>query len=250
MGAQPDYGSWVGPKVVSVPLVVGLLFVGLALISPWFLLGAVVFLVAAAFFWWVRRVLSPEGGDLQAQVYRHVMDRLDWDGEGEALDIGCGNGAVVVGLAKRHPRGRVTGIDVWRGMWGYSQETCQANARVEGVADRVEFHEVSAAALPYDDGAFDAVVSNFVFHEVGDVKDKRTMVKEALRVVRKGGAFAFQDPFLIKLLYGDLDDLMATIRGWGVDDVRFEGTVTLPHLPRLAKLPFALGRMGLIYGRK
>lgn len=39
----------------------------------------------------------------------------------------------------------------------------------------------------------DAAVSNFVFHEVRTQPDKRQVVREALRVVKKGGSFAFQD---------------------------------------------------------
>jgi ubiquinone/menaquinone biosynthesis C-methylase UbiE len=38
--------------------------------------------------------------------------------------------------------------------------------------------------LPFADEHFDAVVSNFVFHEVKDVKDKRAVIKEALRVLK------------------------------------------------------------------
>ena len=55
--------------------------------------------------------------------------------------------------------------------------------------------------MDFPDETFDAAVSNFVFHEVRTAKDKRDVVKEALRVVKKGGAFSFQDMFSQKALY-------------------------------------------------
>ena len=76
------------------------------------------------------------------------------------------------------------------------------------MADRVNFQKASASALPFEVGSFDAAVSNLVFHEVSDTKDKRDLIEEALRVVRKGGAFAFQDLFLAKRLYGDVEELL------------------------------------------
>ena len=50
-------------------------------------------------------------------------------------------------------------------------------------------------------------MSNFVFHEVRTAKDKRDVVRESLRVLKKGGAFSLQDMFAQKALYGDMEDL-------------------------------------------
>jgi len=55
-------------------------------------------------------------------------------------------------------------------------------------------------------------VSNLVFHEVKDTEDKRLVVKEALRVVKKGGDFAFQDLFHEEKIYGDIDDLSMRLK--------------------------------------
>jgi ubiquinone/menaquinone biosynthesis C-methylase UbiE len=112
------------------------------------------------------------------------------------------------------------------------------------------FQKASAVSLPFDDGYFDAAVSNFVFHEVSDVKDKRELIREALRVVRKGGAFAFQDEFLVKQFYGNTDDLVATIRGWGISKVEFVQTRDAGFIPRVLRLPFLLGTIAIIAGEK
>lgn len=81
------------------------------------------------------------------------------------------------------------------------------------------------------DESFDVVVSNFTFHEVRDARDKREVIREALRVLRKGGWFSLQDVFLDKRLYGDIADLLETIRGWGVEQVLFTDSGALDGTP-------------------
>lgn len=93
-------------------------------------------------------------------------------------------------------------------------------------------------------------MSNFVFHEVQDAKDKRDVVKEALRILRKDGLFVFQDLFLLEGTYGDLQDLLATIKSWGIEDIKFLNTSGLKFIPKPMKLPFMVGQIGIIYGRR
>jgi hypothetical protein len=71
-----------------------------------------------------------------------------------------------------------------------------------------------------------------------------------LRVVKKGGEFSFQDEFLLKQLYGNMDDLIETIKSWGIYKVEFVQTRDTDFITRTLKLPFILGTMGLIKGTK
>jgi SAM-dependent methyltransferase len=114
----------------------------------------------------------------------------------------------------------------------------------------VTFQKASAVSLPFDDEYFDAAVSNFVFHTVSSFKDKRELIREALRVVKKGGKFSFQDEFLVKQLFGDIDDLVDTIKSWGITEVEFVKTRGADFVPQALKLPFMLGTMGIIKGEK
>ncbi len=246
-----DYGNWVSTRLLVVPGALSLLLLIGTFFAPFLGVGALVFFVCFLYFAYARRLLSPRGGDIQSKLRALVVDRLGaWDGAGKVLDIGCGNGPLAIEIAKRHPRSEVTGIDSWGAGWGYSGSVCERNATAEGVSGRTKFVRASAEALPFGDGSFDAVVSNLVFHEVRSVKDKRELLKEALRVLKKGGVFAFQDVFLWTAVYGDIDSLLAGVRSWGIDEVDFTATNDAPFVSPSLKLPFMLGTVGMIYGRK
>jgi len=245
-----DYGNWVSTKLIYGSAVLGALFLGLSFLHVAFVIGAVPFLAALVYFAFARYAFSPRGGDIQARLWELVLARLNWSGEGKALDIGCGNGPLAIALAKRYPKAHVTGIDYWGKAWDYSRAVCERNAEAAGVAERTGFQKASASALPFEDGFFDAAVSNFVFHEVSDAKDKRELIREALRVIKKGGRFAFQDLFLVKGLYGEVDDLLETIKDWGIAEVAFVDTSASDFIPAALKLPFMVGKVGIIYGTK
>lgn len=247
---KPDYGNWTPKLMIYVPLTIALLFLASSLIWSFLLMPAAFFVLVAAFIFYVRFKLSPKAGNVQESIWNLVIEHLDWNGEGRALDIGCGNGALAIKLARKHRTAQILGIDYWGKRWDYSMSVCERNAAIEGVRDRVSFQRSSAASLPFGDGYFDAAVSNFVFHEVADVKDKRDVIREALRVLKKGGRFAFHDEFLIKKMYGDPDALITTIKSWGIAKVEFIQTRDLPLIPRLLKAPFILGTMAMIRGEK
>jgi SAM-dependent methyltransferase len=247
---RPDYGNWVSIRFIYIPGAVGLLFFGLAFAFPAFIVVAVFFFLTSAYFAYARYRFSPAGGNVQAQMQELVLAHLDWDGKGNALDIGCGNAPLSIKLAHKYSEAQITGIDYWGEMWGYSKSVCERNAASEGVAGRVTFQKASASALPFEDESFDTAVSNLVFHEVSDAKDKRDVIQEALRVVKKGGKFAFQDLFLMKRVYGQVDDLLETMRSWGIESVQFLDTSDSDFIPKALRLPFMVGTIGILYGEK
>jgi SAM-dependent methyltransferase len=243
------YSNWVSTKFIVIPLSAGVLSLGLTFVWPGFAILAALCFLVGAYFVYARHTLSPRGKNIQAKLWKEVLERLNWDGAGRALDIGCGNGPLTIALAQRHHDVHVTGIDTWGKAWDYSKALCERNAEDAGVAERTDFQKGSASNLPFEDGTFDATISNFVFHEVSD-KDKRELIREALRVIKKGGHFAFQDYFAVKVMYGELDDLLETIKSWGIADVSFLDTSTRDFIPAALKLPFMLGNISIIYGIK
>ena len=248
--AKPDYGNWVSAKLVYIPGVLCLIFVALSFVLPALIIVALLFFLGFVYFAYARARFSQKGGDIQARIQDLVLDYLDWDGNGKVLDIGCGNAPLAILIARKYPHAEVTGIDYWGQAWEYAKGVCERNAAIEGVAERVTFQQSSASRLPFGDETFDVVVSNLVFHEVRDASDKRQVIKEALRVVRKGGWCVFQDLFLWKQVYGDIDALLDAIRGWGIKQVEFVDTSQSAFIPRALKLPFMVGTIGILYGKK
>ena len=247
---KPNYGNWVSTRFIYVPGVVSLIFMGLAIMFPFFIVVAALFLFVSLYFAYARYLFSPQGGNVQDRVQGLVLSNLDWNGEGQILDIGCGSASLTIELVKKYKGARVIGIDYWGEQWEYSKKVCEKNAEIEGVAERVTFQKASAASLPFGDDSFDAIVSNLVFHEVSGVKDKKELIREALRVVKKGGNFVFQDLFLWKLIYGEPDELIETVRSWGIKKVGFINTSNSAFIPTLLKLPFMVGTIGMIVGEK
>jgi SAM-dependent methyltransferase len=250
MAERPEYGNWVSKRLICLCGFLGFVFLGLGLVFWVLIFPAVPFLLLFAYFLYARHQFSPQGGNLQERIWTLVLANLDWNGDGKAVDIGCGNGALTIKLAQKYPKAQIVGIDHWGKKWEYSKNACERNAEIERVSKRVEFQKASALSLPFVDGYFDAAVSNFVFHEVSDARDKREVLREALRVVKKGGRFSFQDEFLFKQFFGDIDDLIETIKSWGISEVEFVPTRDADFVPRALKLPFILGTMGIISGEK
>lgn len=248
MDESPEYGNWVSKKFVIIPGIIGVILLGLAFLFPILSILSVFFLLISIYFLYARYLFSPRGKNVQEQVSSLVVSHLKWSGTGKLLDIGCGSAALTIELAKNYPEAIITGIDNWGKGWEYSQQVCEKNARIEGVDQRCSFQVGSASEIPFPDESFDVVVSNLVFHEVAGAKDKRGLIQEALRVVKKGGFFVFQDLFLLEPYYGKIDDLLQTIHGWGVSEVEFIETRKSLFIPTALKLPFMVGTIGMLAG--
>lgn len=92
------------------------------------------------------------------------------------LDVGTGPGVVAATAAERGAD--VVGIDFSEAM------LTEARQRYP----RIDFRQASAESLPFDEAEFDAVVSNFTVHHLGRPEQA---LREAFRVLRKGGRLAF-----------------------------------------------------------
>ena len=258
MSKKANYGNWVPEKLLCALWVLTILAAVLLGINIWvwniavltviFVVGLAAALFYAIYMSLLHHTFSFNGGGLMGRMHEYLLERLPWDGAGKILDIGCGSGALIIRTKKKFPQAQAVGLDYWGVTWNYAKEQCEQNAHIENIDD-IQFVNGDAASLCYEDNSFDAAISNFVFHEVRTVSDKRSLVKEALRVVKKGGAFAFQDMFEVKRLYGDMNQFAEELKSWGVEDVHYEPhTENLPFIPGSIKLMFK--DMGILYGTK
>ncbi|HEY2592941.1 MAG TPA: class I SAM-dependent methyltransferase [Chloroflexota bacterium] len=95
------------------------------------------------------------------------------------LDVACGAGNTALAAARR--RAAVTGCDFVPALLARAQQRAQA----EGL--EVKWVEADAQDLPFEDGAFDVVLSTF---GVMFAADHQRAADELVRVCRPGGAIA------------------------------------------------------------
>lgn len=251
-----EYGNWIRKKVLWV---LGLSTLGMGVLGVLPLplvvriisgsLCAILF-ISFLFPLYAYYMFSAQGGNLQEKFYDLIVEKAGNSVSGKFLDIGAGNGMLTVKLAQTHRDAQVVGMDYWGKAWEYSMSVCAENARRAKVSEQVSFVKGDAASLDFVDATFDTVVSNLTFHEVRSVKQKEDVVAEALRVLKHGGTFAFIDYFYDAQYYGPLSQLQVFLQDLGLSTVEVKPLHDMITIPRILLHPKALGKVGIIYGKK
>lgn len=201
--ARADYGLD-APGVIRTMSVCGVIAVVIGIVidheAP---AGSVVYHIAvgATLLWmgWAlivgsaMMVASSRWGKLRARD--QLLDRFEFTGAETVLDVGCGHGLLLIGAAKRVPRGRAIGVDLWSQIdqKNNSSEATMDNARAEGVADRVEVLDGDMRALPLEAACVDVVVSCLAIHNVTGASERRKAIREIARVLKTGGRVGIID---------------------------------------------------------
>ncbi|MBK9924740.1 MAG: class I SAM-dependent methyltransferase [Anaerolineales bacterium] len=256
METQLDYGNWIRKKNL---VILGLCTLGMGALT-FIPLGSLYRLVTTILFaaifisflfpLYAYVMFSQKGGKLQEKIYNSIIQSLETNVKGRILDIGSGNGVLTVKLAQQNKEAEIVGMDYWGADWEYSKSICEKNAKLGDVESRVRFQKGDAASLDFATGEFDGAVSNLTFHEVRSVADKRLVLREALRVVKLGGAFAFVDYFYEEKYYGASSELKKYLQGMGLTHFEYKSLRDLIAIPSLLNHPKIFGKVGIIYGRK
>jgi SAM-dependent methyltransferase len=124
-----------------------------------------------------------------------LLQAIPWRGDERVLDVGCGHGLLLLGAAKRLTTGKAVGVDLWQqeDQGGNHPDATWENARLEGVADRVENRDGDARKLPFADASFDVVVSSYALHNIYDAAGRQQAVREIVRVLKPGGRVGLID---------------------------------------------------------
>jgi SAM-dependent methyltransferase len=201
--AKADYGID-APDVLKSRITAGVVFVlfgtiiwymnrtlvpdrALAMLGVLGAIGMVYLLVAAVMIW------SSRVGKLR--VRDRVLSALEFRGDEKVLDVGCGRGLFLIGAARRLTSGRGTGVDIWSSedLSSNSADAVRANAKAEGVADRIRIDDADARNLPFANESFDVVLSSLTVHNIEERDERTQAIAEMVRVLKPGGRLALFD---------------------------------------------------------
>ena len=204
---------------------------------------------AAVWMEGLHRAFSYDGKrQMSRQIIEGIAKFVTLPEGGVGLDVGCGSGALTIACAKRNPQARFVGIDRWGPEYAsFSKQLCQDNAAAEGVSN-TEFRQGNALKLNFADESFDAVVSNYVYHNIPS-RDRREILLESLRVLKKGGCFAIHDIFS-EMKYGDMEAFVERLRRMGYEKVELIDTTNGMFMSPFEATWMTLSGSALLYGIK
>lgn len=262
---KADYKNWVpkymvnsliaGTCVAVVLFVIfGIIGVGLSGVLRWiiFTVLLIAVLVLGAFLMWsimAYRAFSYDGNrKLSKQIIDGTADYIKVPNGGKCLDVGCGSGALTIACAKKNPDATIIGVDRWGKEYAnFSNMLCCKNAKAEGVKN-VKFVKGNACKLDFADETFDAVTSNYVYHNIAGA-NKQELLLESLRVLKKGGTFAIHD-LMSKARYGDMQQFKKKLLDMGYERVELIDTTNGMFMTKKESKYLQLGGSTLLVGKK
>jgi len=231
---KPNYGLDAPPVIRNLVVAGGCcLFVGL---TGWVLLAGVqrgaayavlfVMLFSAACFLITAGAMiwSSKRGKLIAR--EKLINSLSLRGHETVLDVGCGRGLLLTCAAKKLTSGKAIGLDLWQteDQSGNDPLVTRANARLEGVADKVDVRSGDMREMPIPDTSVDAVVSNIAIHNITEKAGREKAIREIDRVLRPSGKIALSD-------FRHVDEYGETLRSLGWRDLRLSRPLFLIFPP-------------------
>ena len=259
---KPDYKSWMPKGMIYAFLAA---FLGCAAVLVIFHLAltegtlktilTVVFAVLTLLFcvltkWSILmyRAFDYNGKRQMAkQIIEGTAAYVNLPDGGKCLDVGSGSGALAIAVAKRNPRAEVIGIDRWGKEYAsFSKTLCENNAKAEGVT-HIYFSQGDATKLRFQDETFDAVCSNYVYHNIPG--DRQAYLLETLRTLKKGGTFAIHD-IMSWTKYGDMQAFIKKLKDMGYEKVELIDTTNGMFMTKWEATWMALSGSAILTGIK
>ncbi len=253
---KPDYKNWMPKGMVLGTLTVAAVFLVLTFFTFKHFIAGKVFLVLTVLFLligvWMHlmyRAFSYDGKrQMSKQIIEGVSSYVKIPAGGKCLDVGCGSGALSIACAKKNPDAQIIGIDRWGKEYAsFSKNLCERNSEAEGV-NNTSFRQGDACKLDFADETFDAVTSNYVYHNIPS-RDRQAILLETLRTLKKGGTFAIHD-ILSRSKYGDMESFVKKLKDMGYEEVKLVDTTNGMFMNKWESTWMGLSGSAILMGRK
>ena len=148
-------------------------------------------------------------------VWRKLLEGMRLTGRARIVDLGCGQGAVLIMAARKVPQGHAIGVDRENRL-----RRADGNAAVEQVkVDLLPADLGQLENLPIDSGTIDLVVSSLALHHIDEEATRAKVIAEAVRILRPGGRVVIADlrhvpAYAAQLTEMRLKNVIVTDLGW------------------------------------
>jgi ubiquinone/menaquinone biosynthesis C-methylase UbiE len=180
------------PAVVITYITAGIIFIILGIIFffkvSWIIGLGVIFLIIGLYMTYGSKI-----GKYKMRA--KIIERLSIKGDEIALDVGCGRGLMLNGVASRLNSGKAYGVDIWsaKDQSGNNYDAVIRNAKIEGIESKIEVINSDMRKLPFQDGYFDVIVSSLAIHNLKNSEERKKALLEIARVAKKGCRIAILD---------------------------------------------------------
>ena len=104
------------------------------------------------------------------------------------VDLGCGPGHIPIMVAERFEQCEVVGVDAAAKMLAYAERF----AATSPACERLQFQQLDAKTMDFENASFSGVYSNTVLHHI---PDPVPFLREAYRILKPGGLLLIRDLF-------------------------------------------------------
>ena len=253
---KADYKNWMpkgmilGALAVAVVFCIATVIIGVAsVVGKVVLVLTILCAIMTLWMFLMHRAFSYNGTrQMSKQIIEGVASYVKIPDGGKCLDVGCGSGALSIAVAKRNPNAQVVGIDRWGKEYAsFSKNLCESNSAAEGVSN-TSFQQGDACKLDFPDETFDAVTSNYVYHNIPS-KDRQAILLETLRTLKKGGTFAIHD-IMSNSKYGDMESFVKKLMDMGYEEVKLVDTTNGMFMSKWESTWMTLSGSAILMGRK
>lgn len=133
--------------------------------------------------------------------YKNVFEQIELDAAANILDMGCGDGNLVINFAKRFETVNVTGIDKYSDYKDSTERKANAESLISqfGLSERCTVVEANAFKLPFEENYFDLIHARNSLHHMfnsNDTAAARDIVaffKKTKGLLKKNGVWVISE---------------------------------------------------------